>query len=536
MQEDLDTELLWNEALDRWHSPTVPEVIVARTKEEMRELGNVGSVLQGELAFMTYPEYQTYLNLRKTAQSFPEDPIRGTRAVLGHEVGHRFCPYDLVMSIILRHEAQKELESQEIPYDMKKASQLMLNLFADENINTRNQRNGDEDIAWAYQQLSRDKGDRRLWRVYGRSMEIAWKENILPEGVELKEEEERAAQQLSGLFAGDFFDKDKWRSNIRTYARTLRPFMEDEEKDKEAALDDIAGGIPKEIDESTTRELAKRLSRIGSDGLPKEGSGLKDFKDIMAGFGRGNPVKASITFYDNLSDSYDVRFATRPFGRPRTSPFQPVKWYPSMGVDKLDVDYSLLNGGKIIPGVNTYAWNERRRERHGGVEEVVPNLELYLDTSISMPNPIETISLPVLSGFVAAKKAHRKGASVKSVNFSGDGQYKIQPWTRDLNKIFENLVVYHGGGTVFPASALLEDGDPKQVLLITDSFVGNAQETADAIAELRRRNRGNNVTVYSLHPVDNADYLRSAGAEVVHGTTTDIFKRVIGKAEEVYVR
>lgn len=536
MQEDLDTKILWNEALDRWHSPTIPEVVVARTEKEMRELGDIGNLLQGELAFMKYPEYQTYLNLRRTAEAFQENPERGTRVVLGHEVGHRFCPYDLVMSIILRHEAQKALEGQGVPYSKEKVSKLMLNLFADMNINTRNHRNGDEDIAWAYQQLSRDKGDSKLWRVYGRSMETAWGEGILPEGTELKEEEETAAKQLANLFTGDFFDKDKWRSNIKAYTRILRPFMEDEEKDKEAALDDVAGGIPKEIDEGTARELAKRLSRIGSDGLPKDSSGLKDFKDIMAGFGQGNSVKASIAFYDNLSDSYDVRFATRPFGRPRTSPFQPVKWHPSMGVDRLDIDYSLLNGGKIIPGVNTYAWNERRRERHGCFEEVVPNLELYLDTSMSMPNPVETISLPVLSGFVAAKKAHRKGASVKSVNFSGESQYKVQPWTRDLSKVFENLVVYHNGGTVFPTNILLEDGDPKQVLLITDSFVGNQQETADAIAELRRRNKGNNVTVYSLHPVDNADYLRNAGAEVVHGTSTDIFKRVIGKAEEVYVR
>ena len=536
MQEDLDTRILWNEAKDRWHSPTIPEVIVARTAEEMRGLGDIGSALQGELAFMKYPEYQTYLNLEKTVQSFPENPERGTRAVLGHEVGHRFCPYDLIMAIILRHDAQKELESQKLPYDIKKASQLMLNLFADENINTRNHRNRDQDIAWAYQQLSKDKGNRKLWRVYGRSMEIAWKESILPEGVELKEEEEKAAQQLSNLFTGNFFDKDKWRNNIRAYTRILNPFLEDEEKDGEAALDDIANAIPEKIDEKTAKELAKRLSKIGSDGLPKDGSGLKDFKDIMAGFGQGDPIKASIAFYDNLSDSYDVRFATRPFGRPRTSPFQPVKWHPSMGADKLDIDYSLLNGGRIIPGINTYAWNERRRETRGGVEEVIPNLELYLDTSMSMPNPIETISLPVLSGFVAAKKAHRKGASIKSVNFSGNKQYKMQPWTRDLNKIFENLVIFYNGGTVFPVDVLLEDNGPKQVLLITDSFVGNPQETADAIAELKTRNKGNNVTVYSLHSVDNADYLRNAGAEVIHGTTTDIFKRVIGKAEEVYVK
>jgi len=532
MKENLDARVLWKDALARWHNPSIPEIIVAETEEEINRLGEIGSSLKNELAFMKYPEFQTYLNLQKTMQLFPEDPKRGVRAVLRHEIGHRFCPYDLIMSIILRHEAQKALLDKKIPYDKEKASGLILNLFADMNINTRTRRNGDEDIAWVYSQLINEKN--KLFRVYGRSMEIAWNERILPEEIKLNESEEKASKQLAELFEGNFFDSQKWRGNIRTYAEIIAPFLEDENKDKESSLDDIASGIPKEIDENSRGELAKRLSEIGSDGLPRNISGLKDFKNIMAGFGHGDSVEASIVFYDKLSDSYNVRFATRPFGRPRKSPFQPIKWNPSMGIDKLDVDYSLVNGGRIIPGVNTYAWNERRRESHGGLEEVVPNLEIYLDSSGSMPNPTEVISLPVLSGFVVAKRANRKGALVSSTNFSGKGQYETQSWTRDLNKIFKNLVVYYNGGTIFPADVLLHDNTPKQVLIITDNFLGNEQETVDAIKELKRRDRRNNVSVYSLHPVNNADYLRNAGAEVIHGTTTDIFKRVIGKSEEVY--
>ena len=35
---------------------------------------------------------------------------------------------------------------------------------------------------------------------------------------------------------------------------------------------------------------------------------------------------------------------------------------------------------------------------------------------------------------------------------------------------------------------------------------------------------------------DHGNYLRGAGAEVIQGTTTDVFKRVIGKADEVYTK
>ena len=46
----------------------------------------------------------------------------------------------------------------------------------------------------------------------------------------------------------------------------------------------------------------------------------------------------------------------------------------------------------------------------------------------------------------------------------------------------------------------------------------------------------NGVTIYALHPIANGDSFAKAGAEVVYGTTTDIFKRAIGKGTEVYSR
>lgn len=535
MTLDLHMDEAWKDALDIWNSPTVPYVIALQTKDELEGLGEIGRALHDQLAFMHYPDFQTYLNIETIADKLSEDPARGIRAVSKHELGHRFCPYDTITSIILKHAVKKELEGESLPYNHDSAANLILNLFADMTINTRLSKGGDRDIVWAYQQLSAKKKDSPLWKVYGRSMELAWDQNILPAEIKLNEQETEAAKELAQLFSKEFFDKGTWKNNIRTYTRIISKFLEDESKDKESALDNSAGNLAETIDEKTAQELAKRLAEIGSNGLPTNPNGLKEFKEIMAGTGQGDSVKASIMFYDKLSDSYNVMLATRPFGRPRTNPFQPKRWNPSMGIGDLDIDYSASTGGRIIPGVTTYGWNTRKREVHGGLEEVVPNMDLYLDTSCSMPNPVEQISLPVLAGFVVAKKAHRKGASIRSTVFSGEGQSTTQESTRDLGKIFENLVTYHNGGTVFPTSTLLAEGqDPKQVLIITDTFLANEEDTATAIRDLKSRNKGNKVTIYALHPVDRADYLRNVGAEVIHGTSTDIFKRVIGKADEVY--
>ena len=113
-------------------------------------------------------------------------------------------------------------------------------------------------------------------------------------------------------------------------------------------------------------------------------------------------------------------------------------------------------------------------------------------------------------------------------------QYKTQEYTRDLDKAFENFVIYYHGGTVFPSSQLAAAQSPRQVVVITDTFLANEQETVEAIAELRNKHNGNSATIYALHPVANGDSFRKAGAQIIHGTTTDVFKEVIGRANQVY--
>ncbi len=533
---DLKVNEAWNNALRNWNYPPIPRLVAVKSKSEISSLGkDIAPLLEGQLAFMKFPEFQTYANLENIAEKFPEDPERGLHVILNHEVGHRFCPYDTITLILLQHAVKKELQGEKLPYSLDMAAPIIMNLFTDTCVNTFSVKKDNKDLPWAYNQLSQSEESKKskLWRVYAKSKELIWNENILPDDVKLKKEELEAAEKIAELFTSDFFDSFKWNKRIRAYARIISKFLENESKDGKSSLDNIAGNIPKNIDEKTAEELAKRLSGIGKDGLPTNPSGLKEFKGIMAGFGHGDEKKASITFYDMLSNSYSVMFTTKPFGKPRVNPFQPIKWTPSMSVEKLDINYSAQVGGRIIPGVNSYAWNTRKRDLHGGFEEVIPNLDLYLDSSGSMPDPIQTISLSVLAGFVVAKKAHKKGASIRATSFSGNGQYKTQEFTKDLAKIYDILVTHYNRGTVFPVN-LLKASNPRQVLVITDTFIGNGKEVSEAILEFRRSHKDNKFSVYALKQAESDSYLKRAGAEVIYDTTTEIFKKVIGKAEEVY--
>ena len=545
-KKEIDLEGSINEALKTWNYPQVPKPIIAKNSQDMEKHGKYGKALKEQYAFMDLPTFQTYINLEKITKTFNEDPERGLKAISKHEIGHRFCPYDTITLIILNHEIQKAIKNEKLPCDYKQASSQILNLFTDMCINTKLARQGDDDIPFAYHQITKaeESGNSKLWRVYAKSMELAWNKKILPETTKLSREEKEAAEDIKKLFRENFFNSDRWQENVKDYALIICKFFEksdgkgkgqgEGEGQGDSLMDNISGNIPKEIDEKTAKELAKRLAKNGTDGLPTDKKGLEKFRDIMAGFGYGNKQKASIQFYDMLSDAYEVIFAPKPWGRDRPSPFQPVKWQPSMGADKLDVPYSIISGGKIIPGVNTYTWKSRRKEVFGGFEEIILNLDLYLDSSGSMPNPIDEISLPVLAGFVAAKKAHKKGAYISVTNFSGRSE--SQESTRDLNKVFEALVTYFGGGTTFPASELKspQKKDPRQVLIITDTFLNNTHETAEAIKEIKNKNKGNNVSIYAISNITDVDELKSAGAEVIQDTTTKIFKKVIGKAHEVY--
>ena len=50
------------------------------------------------------------------------------------------------------------------------------------------------------------------------------------------------------------------------------------------------------------------------------------------------------------------------------------------------------------------------------------------------------------------------------------------------------------------------------------------------------KNMNNKFSIYALKQAESDSYLKRAGAEVIYGTTAEIFKKVIGKAEEVYAR
>lgn len=545
-----DLEILinngWSEALKSWGNPSIPRIITVKDESELESLGNIGNELKEQFAFMQYPSFQVYANLININKSF-SDFARSYKAIVKHELGHRFCSYDKITALFLIRKAEKELIGCGFTKnDSKQLSGTVLNLFADTCINTALVYDKDEDIPWAYKELSASKkGQDALWYVYMNSYEQLWNKPILPEG-SISEEEKMAGTEIFELFnQRNPLEKSWWEDAIGKYARILAPFLKKESPNSQASAQvmdkSASGSIPKGKElEGILDEIAKRIAEIGEDGLPKNENAVREFREFIdeyglnAGTGDGNAVNASIMFYEQLAKKYNVRFASKPFGNPRGSPFSLKKWGPCDPIGDLDISQSVISSGVLIPGSTTQKWQSRVAQRKGGEHEAIPTLDIFLDSSGSMPNPLEVVSLPVLSGFVAARRAIRNG--VRVVNYSK--RYNALPRATGLRQIYESLVAYYGGGTNFPVNELLENpaDDPRLTLIITDTFLANIDETIAAIMKLRQRNRNNRVTIYAITNLPNAEDLVNAGAECIHGTTPNIFKHILGKTEGAYLR
>ena len=548
--EELGTLLAtgWREALARWGNPRIPTVKTPQSLEEITALGAVGQELRQQLAFMTYPGFETFANLQNIDASF-SDFGRGYRVVAKHESGHRLCPYDKVTSLLLMHAI-----TQAIP-DKKPLAHNILNLYTDTCINTHLVRTGDDDLPWAYRELTKkNKAESSSWRVYARSMELLWGADILPPDLKLAENEATAGQELAIIFKGKaVISKAFWKSTIGSYAHIIAPFLEEDKKNGKGGdgaesggnggMDATAsenapdvGGLSPEEREKVLGEIAREISQPGTDGLPTNRNAVKEYRDFLAGTGVGDPVTASISFYERLASRYNVKFATKPFGRPRRSPFSVIPWTPSDPVTNLDVQHTIMTNGAVIPGVTTKQWRSRATTVKGGEEEVIPTLDLYIDSSGSMPDPTTEVSLPVLASFVAERRAVAAGVGVRVVNYAG--KPVVRGRTVSLPDLYKTTALYQRGGTIFPVKKFLDApaDDPRLSLIVTDTFLANEDEAIDAIAVFRARNRANRVTIYAITSIPNADRLRQAGAEVIHGTKPNIFKHIIGKTENAYLK
>lgn len=188
-----------------------------------------------------------------------------------------------------------------------------------------------------------------------------------------------------------------------------------------------------------------------------QGFGPSDLTDLYAALGLDRD--AAIDWYVARAQQHLVPFPTAP--EPIADDEEQQGWETwNVGDDLSEVDWTATTTSSpvIVPGQTTL----RRivdRLPQSRQRELPLDLDLYIDSSGSMPNPRQELSPSVLAGVVVALSALRAGARVQATVWASADQVSRTSggFTRDRTEIVRALLHYWGGGTVFPLQDLARD-------------------------------------------------------------------------------
>lgn len=173
--------------------------------------------------------------------------------------------------------------------------------------------------------------------------------------------------------------------------------------------------------------------------------------------------QVAIAWYRANAARHLVPFPTRP--RPRRSEDLLAGLEPwEVGDDLSTVDWTgtMTASPVVVPGMTTV----RRAyldDPEDSVEVRPVDLDLYLDSSGSMPDPRRQRAPIALAGAILALSALRAGARVQATTWSGPDQVAgTDGFTRDTDAVLRAVVAYFGGSTSFPRALLRRThlGDP----------------------------------------------------------------------------
>jgi len=402
--------------------------------------------------------------------------------VLAHEIGHHV----LAPATLTDHGRMIARMRWALP-TVEHHAPMVANLYTDILINDRLQRSAGLKLAAVYRVLGeRGGGGDAVWALYTRIYEILWS---LPRG------------SLGGGATDDRLEGDAWLGTrlVRSYARDwldgsgrfaallLPHLLEDTKSAKlvEKLLDTRdagAGGDPAGLVEEDVEERAGAVhpaqdpALSGVDDDEGEAKRREPTEVARPAVGRGQAREpfqfgellrasgviisdhdAAVKYYRERAAPFLIPFPTRRSPQstdPLPEGLEP--WDVGDALDAADWLQSVLLSPHVVPGMTTVqrVWGTAE-----GTEPArIPlDLDLYVDSSGSMPNPQQLTSFPALAGAILCMSALRAGARVQATLWSGKHQCSTtRGFVRDSTEVLDVLTGYFGGGTQFPIHVLRE--------------------------------------------------------------------------------
>ncbi|WP_420140070.1 hypothetical protein [Sphingomonas sp.] len=400
--------------------------------------------------------------------------------ILAHEIGHHvLAPATATESFRLIARLRRALPT------LERHAPMVANLYTDLLINDRLQRQAGLDMAGVYRRMvTREGGSRsRLWSLYMGMYEALWslEKGSLggPRGDAVMEGDAWLGARLIRVYARD------WLFAAGRFATLVLPYLaKDAEKDAairrlhdtRSAADgaDPSGAQTIEAgEEDGAVHPAHDPAVTGNEDGPAappplppaerpKGGGVGqtrepfEYGEILRAAGLNlSDEEIAIRYYRERALPMLIPFPVQPAKQGQEPQLEGVEpWSLGESFDEIDWLQTVAQSRTVVPGVTTV-----RRVygvEPGATEKPEPiDLDLYVDSSGSMPDPRQTTSFLTLAGAVIALSALKAGARVQATLWSGAHQWMgTDGFVRDEKAILEILVGYFGGATAFPIHRL----------------------------------------------------------------------------------
>jgi len=485
----------WPHALSAWskytrlHDPRLCQSHVEAAREG----------LSGSFAMIRLLDQSVVVDLESTRKLGLDDYAI---EILAHEIGHHvLAPATATDQFRLLARIRKALPT------LERHAAMVANLYTDLYINDRLQRQAELRMSEVYKRLEDSRSEKEksksasVWTLYMGIYEHLWKLDKGSLGGPVNDEKVETdawlGARLIRVYSGD------WMTAAGRFASLLLPYLVDDNESDSALnrlhdtqsaaegcepsgaqdieADELEGVMhPAEdsrvtgTDEKPVAEQAPSSSAGGQTREPFE------YGEILRAAGiKLSDHDIAIRYYRERALPHLVAFPSRPSNEspePQMEGLEP--WETGDPLDEIDWLQSIMQSPRVIPGVTTvrrlYGWEPAR-----DIARIPVDLDMYVDSSGSMPNPQQQISYLALAGAVIALSALRAGSRVQVTLWSGKNQeMHTDGFIRNEDGILRVLTGFYGGATAFPIHRLRETFNkrttadrPVHILMISDDGI-----------------------------------------------------------------